>query len=115
MSYQDLTAITWSEALDRLLVIADAKDRILVVRADDGAVEAEVPIPGRQQEGLTLDAAGGLWIADDLDKSLLRLKDAAAKLLAMQQEGRREETAPGGDEESEGAEEPPKKGGLFTP
>jgi len=115
MSYQDLTAITWSEALDRLLVIADAKDRILVVRADDGAVEAEVPIPGRQQEGLTLDGAGGLWIADDLDKSLLRLKDGQAKLLAMQQEGRREEASPGGDEESEGTEEPAKKGGLFTP
>jgi len=115
MSYQDLTAITWSEALDRLLVIADAKDRILVVRADDGAVEAEVPIPGRQQEGLTLDGAGGLWIADDLDKSLLRLKDGQAKLLAMQQEGRREETSPGGDDESEGTEEPAKKGGLLTP
>jgi len=115
MSYQDLTGITWSEPLDRLLVIADVKDRILVVRADDGAVEAEVPIPGRQQEGLTLDGAGGLWIADDLDKSILRLKEAAAKLLAMQQEGRREQTAPADEEDSEEPEEPKKQGGLLGP
>ena len=77
LSYEDLTAITWAEPLGRLLVIADAKDRLLVIRPEDGAVESELPIPGRQQEGLTLDASGALWIADDLDKSVLRIKDAA--------------------------------------
>jgi uncharacterized protein YjiK len=80
LSYEDLTAITWVESLQRLLVIADAKDRMLVIRPEDGAVESEVPIPGQQQEGLAFDASGTLWIADDLDKSLLRIKDALAGL-----------------------------------
>ena len=35
-----------------------------------------MPIPGQQQEGLAFDAAGALWIADDKDKSILRIKDA---------------------------------------
>jgi uncharacterized protein YjiK len=80
LSYEDLTAITWVEPLQRLVVIADAKDRMLVIRPEDGAVESEVPIPGQQQEGLTFDGAGTLWIADDKDKSLLRIKDALAGL-----------------------------------
>src|SRR5262249_31398436 len=83
LTYEDLTAITWSEQLSRLLVIADAKDRLLVIRPEDGAVESEVPIPGRQQEGIALDPSGGLWIADDLDKCLLHIKDALSGLQAQ--------------------------------
>ena len=80
LSYEDLTAVAWAEPLGRLLVLADAKDRLLVIRPEDGAVESELPIPGRQQEGLALDGSGALWIADDLDKSLLRIKDAVTKM-----------------------------------
>jgi hypothetical protein len=80
LSYEDLTAVAWAEPLGRLLVLADAKDRLLVIRPEDGAVESEIPIPGRQQEGLTLDGSGALWIADDLDKSLLRIKDAVTRM-----------------------------------
>jgi hypothetical protein len=80
LSYEDLTAVAWSEALGRLLVLADAKDRLLVIRPDDGAVESELPIPGQQQEGLAIDGSGALWIADDLDKSLLRIKDAVTRM-----------------------------------
>jgi uncharacterized protein YjiK len=74
----DLTAATWSLALGRLLVIADARDRLLVLRPD-GTVEAEVRLPGRQQEGLCLDAAGDLWVADD-HGGLLRFRDALSVL-----------------------------------
>src|SRR5262249_51481574 len=80
LSYDDLTAVTWAEPLGKLLVLADAKDRLLVIRPEDGAVEAEVPIPGQQQEGLALDNAGALWIADDMDKALLKIKDGLAGL-----------------------------------
>jgi uncharacterized protein YjiK len=80
LSFEDLTAITWAEPLRRLLVVADAKDRLLILRPEDGAVEAEVPIPGQQQEGVAFDAAGGLWIADDADKSVLRIRDALQRI-----------------------------------
>ncbi len=83
LTYEDLTAITWAEPLGRLLVIADAKDRLLIIRPEDGAVESEVPIPGRQQEGVALDPSGGLWIADDLDKCVLHIKDAVSRLQAQ--------------------------------
>jgi len=115
LSYEDLTAITWSQSLGRLLVIADAKDRLLVIRPEDGAVESEIPIPGQQQEGLALDASGTLWIADDLDKSVLRIKDAATRL-QNQLEGKPDEAAPadgsGGDEEGKSKK---KKDDLLGP
>lgn len=110
LSYEDLTGITWAPSLGRLLVLADAKDRLLVIRPDDGAVELEVPIPGRQQEGLTIDAAGGFWIADDLDKSVLHIKDGLAALQARRESRDNDAAA----DEAEAAE-PPKKNDIFTP
>jgi uncharacterized protein YjiK len=77
--FTDLTAVTWSEDLQRLLVVAERRDRLLVLRAD-GAVEAEVPLPGEQQEGVAVDADGALWIADDKDRSVLRFAGAVATL-----------------------------------
>jgi uncharacterized protein YjiK len=77
--FADLTAITWSEDLRRLLVVAERRDRLLVLRAD-GAVEAEVPLPGEQQEGLAVDSDGTLWVADDKDRSVLRFSGAVATL-----------------------------------
>jgi uncharacterized protein YjiK len=115
LSYEDLTAITWAEPLGRLLVLADAKDRLLVIRPEDGAVESELPIPGRQQEGLTLDGSGALWIADDLDKSLLRIKDAVTRI-QNQLQGAPEETAPAeGGAEDEAGKTKKKKDDLFGP
>jgi uncharacterized protein YjiK len=78
--YKDLTAATWVPALERLLVIADAKDQLLVVKPD-GALEDEIALPGVQQEGLCFDAAGNLWIADDRG-GLLRFDGALAALSA---------------------------------
>jgi len=71
----DLTAITWSSALQRLLVVADKEDQLLVLR-EDGSLETSLPLPGQQQEGVALDNAGNLWVTDDQDKSLLKM-DAA--------------------------------------
>jgi streptogramin lyase len=40
----------------------------------DGTVERDVPLPGKQQEGIAVDAEGNVWVADDKDKSVLKLK-----------------------------------------
>jgi uncharacterized protein YjiK len=74
----DLTAATWVPALERLLVIADERDRLLVL-CEDGTVEAEVRLPGTQQEGLCLDGEGTLWVADDR-AGLLRFQGALTAL-----------------------------------
>lgn len=60
----DLTAVTYEPALDRLFVIADSKDRLAML-AMSGEEEAEIVLPGVQQEGLSFDVEGNLWIADD--------------------------------------------------
>lgn len=71
--YEDLTAITYVAELDRLLVVSDAQDVVVVMRTD-GTVEHDVPLPGKQQEGIAVDAEGNVWVADDKDKSVLKLK-----------------------------------------
>ena len=60
----DLTAVTYEPSLDRLFVIADSKDRLAML-GRSGEEEAEIVLPGVQQEGLSFDAQGNLWIADD--------------------------------------------------
>jgi uncharacterized protein YjiK len=76
--FEDLTAVTWSERLGRLLVIAEGDDRLLVV-SSDGTIDAEMSLPGGQQEGLALAPDGALWVADDR-LGLLRFAGAAAAL-----------------------------------
>jgi uncharacterized protein YjiK len=71
--YEDLTAITYVAEMDRLLVLSDAQDVIIVLRTD-GTVERDVAVPGDQQEGLAVDGEGNVWIADDKDKSVLKLE-----------------------------------------
>lgn len=78
--FEDITAATWVPTLERLLVIADARDRILALRPD-GTIEAQVVLPGLQQEGLTIDNQGDLWVADDRG-GLLRFPGALAALRA---------------------------------
>jgi uncharacterized protein YjiK len=81
--WQDLTAVTWSAALGRLLVIAEKSDRLLVV-TPDGMIERDVALPGLQQEGLAFDPEGRLWVADDR-QGLLRIDGA---LQALEDGGR---------------------------
>ena len=78
--YDDLTAVTWSERLGRLLVIADSADRLLVV-SPDGAIDADEPLPGGQQEGLAPGPDGALWVADER-QGLLRFPGAEETLAA---------------------------------
>ena len=70
--HEDLTAVTYVPSIDRILVLSDKSDRLLVLTAN-GSIESEVEVPGEQQEGLTVDGKGDVWVADDKDKSLLRL------------------------------------------
>jgi uncharacterized protein YjiK len=113
MNFEDLTAITWVESIARLLVISDAKDRMLMIRPEDGAVEWEVPIPGQQQEGLALDGSGALWIADDVDKSVVHIKDVLPRL--QQRVSGEAVESPGEEEERDEGSASRKGGGLLSP
>ena len=75
----------WSERLGRLLVAAESDDRLLVV-STDGTIEADLPLPGGQQEGLALDDAGSLWVADERS-GLLRFDGALRALEAAVGDG----------------------------
>jgi hypothetical protein len=88
--HDDLTAVDYVPAIDRVVVIADSDDRLLVL-GPDGTVENDVPIPGQQQEGVAFDASGAMWIADDKDKSVLRLHEG---LLGLQSHLRGEAPSP---------------------
>jgi hypothetical protein len=46
-------------------------------------------VAGDQQEGLTIDDKGDVWLADDKDKSLLRLPGGLAALGAHVKPGAR--------------------------
>jgi uncharacterized protein YjiK len=76
--YEDLTAVAWSDTLGRLLVIAESDDRLLLV-SPDGAIDADLPLPGVQQEGLALGPEGALWVADER-LGLFRLPGASSAL-----------------------------------
>jgi hypothetical protein len=71
-----------------VLVLTDKSDRILILAAD-GTIESEVTVPGEQQEGLAIDDKGDVWLADDKDKSLLRLAGGLAALEAHVKPGAR--------------------------
>jgi uncharacterized protein YjiK len=78
--YDDLTAVTWSESLGRLLVIAESADRLLVV-SPDGAIDVDEPLAGGKQEGLTVGPDGALYVADE-QRGLLRFAGATDALAA---------------------------------
>lgn len=80
-AYGEVTAVTWVPALSRLLVLADARDLLLVL-TPEGEVEAEVKVPGAQQEGVCIDGAGALWLADDRAGAVLRLPSGLTRLRA---------------------------------
>jgi uncharacterized protein YjiK len=83
----DLTAITYVPSLDRLLVLSDADDRILVM-GTDGQIKAEIALPGVQQEGLCFDPQGTLWIADDRAGRVVRYPGALAAFTVGLKPGR---------------------------
>jgi uncharacterized protein YjiK len=67
----DLTAITYDPRGDRMLVISEARDRLLLFRPD-GSAAGEMALPGVQQEGIAMDGEGRLWVADDRAGTVLR-------------------------------------------
>ena len=67
--------MTWVSRLDRLLVLCESSDRIIVMETD-GKVRGAIAVPGVQQEGLAFDGQGGLWIADDRAGKLVRYPGA---------------------------------------
>lgn len=78
--FKDLTAVGYVPALERLLVVADHRDRLLSLRLD-GRLEDEIVLPGLRQEGMAFDAFGNLWIADDRG-GLLRFEGALQAIAA---------------------------------
>jgi uncharacterized protein YjiK len=76
--WEDLAAVAWCEPLSRLLVVAESRDRLLVV-TPEGEVDADFGLPGGQQEGLAVTPDGALWIADEL-QGVLRVDGAVAWL-----------------------------------
>ena len=77
--HRDLTALSWSPALGRLLLLADAEDELLLLRPD-GSVDQGVPLPGLQQEGVCMDDSGSLWVADDRAATVVRYPGARKRL-----------------------------------
>ncbi len=75
----DLTAVTYDAPLDRLFVIADSEDRLVMLNRS-GLVEAEIILPAVTQEGLSFDPEGNLWIADDRGHSLFVFRGARARI-----------------------------------
>jgi uncharacterized protein YjiK len=76
---EDLTAVLWSEEMGRLLVLADADDTLLVL-SEEGRVRGRLKVPGQQQEGMAVAGDGSLWIADDKDKSVLKIPGGLGSL-----------------------------------
>lgn len=76
--HEDLTAVSWADALERLLVVADGGRSLLVV-TPAGHVESELALPSGRHEGLCLDGDGALWLADD-HGGLLRVEGALPRL-----------------------------------
>jgi uncharacterized protein YjiK len=77
---KNVKAAMYVPSLDRLLVLSDKRG--VIVLAADGHVEHELALPAGQTEGMCLDDAGNLWIADDHGKSLWRFDGALAVLRA---------------------------------
>lgn len=80
--YGDAKAVTYAAALDRFLVVSDAADRLVVLTAD-GTVTGELPLDGRQQEGVCLDGKDTLWVTDDGARRLLAFAHPMEALRAV--------------------------------
>ena len=60
----DLSGLHHDSVSGWLLVISDKHDTLLITTID-GAVQASYTLPGENQEGITLDASGHLYLAED--------------------------------------------------
>jgi uncharacterized protein YjiK len=75
--FRHLTAISYDAGRDRFLLIADG--RVAVIGKDGKTESQSGMLPMANPEGLCLDEAGTLWIADD-PTGLLRVPEGVAGL-----------------------------------
>lgn len=69
----DLSGIHYQPSNHRLLIISDANNSLLEVGLT-GEVFGTYELPGKKQEGITLDGDGFLYIAQDKKNGLLKFK-----------------------------------------
>ncbi len=67
----DLSGIHYVAESDRLFIISDANNLLLLVSLSGEVLESS-PLPGNKQEGITVDGDGFLYVAQDAKKSLLK-------------------------------------------
>ena len=60
----DLAGLHYDERLEQLLLISDKHDTLMLLTTD-GKTRASYKLPGKNQEGITMDSAGYLYIAED--------------------------------------------------
>lgn len=68
----DLSGIHYVSSNRRLLIVSDDNNLLLEVSLD-GQVLATYLLPGKKQEGVTLDGDGSLYVAQDSKEALIRL------------------------------------------
>jgi hypothetical protein len=69
----DLSGITYVPSYDSLLITSDTHN-LLLETSLDGEILNTYPLPGENQEGITVDGDGSLYIAQDTNKPPLKLK-----------------------------------------
>jgi uncharacterized protein YjiK len=77
----DLSGIHYDAAKGQLLIISDSND-VLITASPTGKIVAIHTLPGVHQEGITLDAAGFLYIVQDVKEErggLLKFKPAMSR------------------------------------
>lgn len=67
----DLSGIHYEPSQDQLIVISDSNDLAMEVTLD-GELANAYPLPGKDQEGITIDRDGFLYIAQDSVRGLLK-------------------------------------------
>jgi len=60
----DLSGLHYDNRLQLLLLISDSHDTLMLLTTD-GKTRASYPLPGKNQEGITLDTEGYLYLAED--------------------------------------------------
>ena len=69
----DLSGITYIPFSRSLLITSDTHD-LLLETSLNGEILNIFPLPGKNQEGITIDSEGSLYIAQDTNKPPLKLK-----------------------------------------
>jgi uncharacterized protein YjiK len=74
----DLSGIYYNATQQQLAIISKENNLLILVNLA-GQVLGASPLPGKKQEGLTIDEAGFLYIAQDRNHSLLKCKPMTAE------------------------------------